>query len=144
MAASWQPFLLSISRGFDLRITNGDVRFKRKNKHFAHAFAAAPTERRKRSFIKAQKGATKPSKRKRNIFTLPDLLIFSYIYASAVKRNGKHFQNAANAPTNYLITFLNRFSLPVKGGYFMLGSNQVGVFMMALRWLNTSKLCRPW
>jgi hypothetical protein len=31
----------------------------------------------------------------------------------------------------YLITFLNNFSLPLNGGYFIAGSNQVGVFIIA-------------
>ena len=31
----------------------------------------------------------------------------------------------------YRMIFLNRFSLPLKEGYFRSGSNHVGVFMMA-------------
>lgn len=44
---------------------------------------------------------------------------------------------------DYLITFLNNPSLPLKGGYFIEGSNQVGVFMIDLRWLNVLKLDLP-
>ena len=43
----------------------------------------------------------------------------------------------------YLITFLNSQSFPLKGGYLTLGSNQVGLFITAFRWLNVSKEFLP-
>lgn len=33
----------------------------------------------------------------------------------------------------HLTTFLNNHNLPLNGGYFKFGSNQVGVFITALR-----------
>jgi hypothetical protein len=43
----------------------------------------------------------------------------------------------------HLIIFLKRFSLPFNGGYFISGSNQAGVFIMAFLWLNVSKEYLP-
>ena len=43
----------------------------------------------------------------------------------------------------YLITHLNNFNLPLKGGYLISGSNQVGVFMIAFLWLKASKEYLP-
>ena len=34
-------------------------------------------------------------------------------------------------PISHLIILLNQFSLPLNGGYFILGSNQAGVFITA-------------
>lgn len=39
---------------------------------------------------------------------------------------------------------MNNFNFPLNGGYFIEGSNQVGVFMTAFLWLNVSKLYLPW
>ena len=46
-------------------------------------------------------------------------------------------------PLQLLITILNNFIFPLNGGYFIAGSNQVGVFIIAFLWLNVSKEYLP-
>ena len=44
---------------------------------------------------------------------------------------------------SYLINHFNNFSLPLNGGYFIAGSNQVGDFNIAFLWLKVSKEYLP-